>query len=274
MNISFEDPSITPLLHILEESYGIDFNEYAQASFHRRLKYVLDKYDFKNISELITQLESLATFRQLFLDELTVNTTELFRDPTFWKELKKEIHARFSHTEKLRIWSAGTATGEEAISLSILIHELGLEKKVTIIATDINSSVITNNRNRIYENTKKELYQQNYQEFNSLSTIENHIEPSERGFIFHPKFYSIIEFRNHNLTHPTTIDETFDLIVCRNVMIYFGLELQKRVLIAFHYLLNRNGLLAIGSKENILWPTTKPYFSIVNEYERIYKKTF
>jgi len=274
MNVSFEDPSITPLLHILEESYGIDFNEYAQASFHRRLKYVLDKYDFKNIDELIHELESLVTFRQLFLDELTVNTTELFRDPTFWKELKKEIQHRFHHYDKIKIWSAGTATGEEAISLSILIHELGLEKKTTIIASDINFSVISNNHHRTYEIVKKELYQQNYQEYNPNSDFLNHIEFVERGFKFHPKYYSIISFRNHNLTHPTTIEETFDLIVCRNVMIYFGIELQKRVLIAFHYLLNRNGLVAIGSKENILWPTTKPYFSIVNEYERIYKKTF
>ena len=155
--------SMKHLVRVIQETYDVDFSNYARASFNRRIVRVLEKYRIPNADELANRIKADRDFFNEFLREVTVNTTEMFRDPPFWRKLRDEVLTSFSPGKTLRIWHAGCSSGEEVFSLAILLQEAGLLDNARIYATDINDNIIEQARSGRYWSRKMEVNQRNWE---------------------------------------------------------------------------------------------------------------
>jgi len=250
--------------------YGHDFRQYSGASLDRRLDSLLDRFSTESLLPVLHQvLESPAKFRDI-LPQLTVNTTEFFRDPFFFKALREKIFPVLKTYPSLRIWSAGCSSGEELVSLAILLEEEGLLSRSTIFATDINPEVLKKAREGIYDSKAIQSFNKNYATASGLTTPSDYYS-AEYGLVkFKPELLQNVVFSEHNLATDSVFMEAH-LILCRNVMIYFSKELQERVLKLFLDSLVTRGFLAIGSKESLRFSRVAPFLSEVDAKQHIFQ---
>lgn len=260
------------LTQVIKDKYDYDFKDYAMSSFKRRIKRVLDLYKFKNVDKLISVLENNADFFDEFVSEITVNVTEMFRDPTFWKILKEQIipNILLNHN-KITIWHAGCSSGEEVVTMCIVLDEMGVLDKAKIIATDIDTAIINKAKNATYPIKNMDVNSKNYARYQGTRSLEYYYKEINGEAVIHKSSLENVSYRKHDLVQGVVFSK-FDLILCRNVMIYFNQTLQNHVLNKLHESLFKYGYLAIGSKESLIWCEIANKFIVVNNEEKIYKK--
>ncbi len=261
------------LIIVLKTKFNYSFENYALESFKRRVNRILFINKLDSITKLIEKLLLEKDFAEVVVKEITVNTTEMFRDPSFWRKLKTDIIPLIAKNEKIRIWHAACSSGEEVYSMAIVLKELDLLDRCSIIATDINDLVLEKAKQGIYSKKNMENNDSNYQRFtestNSLSKYYSNHSPD---FIkMNPELIKNITFKKHDLTTNVGISK-YDLILCRNVMIYFNYNLQNSILKLFAESLFVKSYLAIGSKETIAWCDAAKLYVTFNAEEKIYQK--
>jgi chemotaxis protein methyltransferase CheR len=270
-----QDIDIADLKRISElifQKYNYDFRNYAMSSFKRRVLRIMELKKL-NVEGLIKKLNDTPIFINEFLDELTVNVTEMFRDPSFWRIMREEIiPAILLNHKQFKIWHAGCSSGEEVLTMCIMLKEMGILQDVTLIATDLDVNILEKARSGTYPIKNMELNEKNYIRFQGTADSLKDYYREDNGYaVFHKELLANVSFRKHDLVLGEIFNK-FDLILCRNVMIYFNQTLQNEVLKKFHESLFKYGYLAIGSKESLIWCDYANRFIVVNNEEKIYKK--
>jgi chemotaxis protein methyltransferase CheR len=224
------------------------------------------------VEALIKKLTDQPQFIEEFLDELTVNVTEMFRDPSFWRILRDEIiPGILLNHQSFKIWHAGCSSGEEVFSMAILLKEMGIHDSVSIIATDLDVNILEKAKLCTYPVKNMELNEKNYIRFEGKTSLKDYYKEENGKAVFDKELIKNVSFRKHDLVTGELFNK-FDLILCRNVMIYFNQVLQNDVLKKFHESLFKYGYLAIGSKESLIWCDIANRFIVVNNEEKVYKK--
>ena len=259
------------LLQIIRERYGYDFSAYAEASIKRRINRFADINKFENYFDLRHHLVNEQNLFASFILEITVNVTEMFRDPAFFKSLVAKIFPLLKTYAHRKIWHAGCSTGEEVYSLAILLKENDLYKDTIIYGTDINSKVVKQAREGIYTLKVMKEFSSNYQKAGGIASLSDYYTADYDSVIINKTLKKNTVFSTHNLAGDTSFNE-FQMIVCRNVLIYFNQQLQEKVLHLFYESLCMFGFLALGSKESIMHSKLKDKFEIVDKQEKIYRK--
>jgi chemotaxis protein methyltransferase CheR len=259
------------ITELIQKKHGYDFRNYAMSSFKRRMLRILELKSM-SVEALIKKLTEQPTFIDEFLDELTVNVTEMFRDPSFWRILRDEIipGIQLNHKE-FKIWHAGCSSGEEVFSMAILLKEMGILDQVTTIATDLDVNILEKAKSGSYPIKNMELNEKNYIRYEGKKSLKDYYKEENGRAVFDKDLVKNVSFRKHDLVTGEIFNK-FDLILCRNVMIYFNQSLQNDVLKKFHESLFKYGYLAIGSKESLIWCDIASKFIVVNNEEKVYKK--
>lgn len=265
-----EESDIDLLLNDLLELYGYDFTHYARASVKRRINrlWLLDK--FPSFAELRYRVRSDPDYLKRFVEELTVNVTEMFRDPTFYKVLLTQVLPTLTAKPFIRIWHAGCSTGEEVFSMAILLKEAGLLPKSLLYATDLNPQVLEAARQGIFALGPMKQYSENYILSGGKLDFSTYYTAQYGRVKFNAELIARMVFSTHNLVSDRSFNE-FDLILCRNVLIYFDKVLQERVLTLFDESLGPLGYLALGAKETLKFSTIRAKYKPL-EGEKIWRK--
>jgi len=269
-SIVITSTQITELIDLVRRVHGFDFAGYTKASLKRRVVRImqLKKMEFYDLKHTLVNDQH---FFQYFLEEITVNVTEMFRDPSFYKALNLQVMPYLSTYQHAKIWCAGCSTGEEVYSLAILLREAGLSKKSFIYGTDINTEVLREARKGIYSLRSIKSYAENYQFTGLKGSISDNFTILYDAASVHNELKQNTLFSVHNLVSDDVFNE-FQLISCRNVFIYFETELQERILELFYKSLCPLGYLCLGSKETIRSDAFKRKFKVINHKENIYQK--
>lgn len=256
------DELIEILLSDVLEVYGYDFTGYSRASLKRRILRLYEMDKFVSFAEYRYKIRTEPGYFKRFLEEITINVTEMFRDPAFYKTLRNEILPRLGTYPFIRIWVAGCSTGEEAYSVAIFLKELNLLHKSLIYATDINSEVVANASQAMIPLNKIKLYTENYIAAGGSEHFIDYYTANYSLGKLKDELKSKIIFSTHNLVTDNSFNE-FQLILCRNVLIYFDRPLQNKVFELFNNSLEKFGYLALGTKE------TMDFSSVAKNFERL-----
>jgi two-component system CheB/CheR fusion protein len=262
-------PDFEALLLHLKHTHQCDLSGYKPSSLQRRFTHRMNKLEIEGYQHYLEYLRSHPEEHQNLLDDIFINYTQFFRDADFWNylatQLIPEIIAHRQPDDRIRVWSAGCAQGQEVVSVLILLAEaIGMAaclKQVKCFATDIDKAILKQASRSIY--TQQEL------ENIPSNLLEKYFQLTEKGYVFHPELRRRIVFGYHNLVEHPPISK-IDLLICRNVLIYFNSDTQKAVLNRFHFALKQTGFLALGKAEAIVH--RKSTFQTVNWRQRIYSK--
>lgn len=271
MELEITNKDLINVAREVKLKYGFDVSDYAHSSLKRRLVRICEIYEFITIEDMIYELKSKQSFFDEWLKHVTVNTTELFRDPSVWKALREVMTNEFKNKESIKIWHAACSSGEEVFSMLIMLEELGLLSKAELFATDINEDVIEKAKQGTYPIRLLEMYNNNYIDGGGEKNFEDYITQEKRSFSINTDFLDKVSFQKFDLIQDQMV-EKFDLILVRNVLIYFNQDLQDRLVQQFYDRLDSNGLLIVGSKETIAWCPISSHFETLNAEERIYRK--
>ena len=266
-----EQLEIELLLEGIYRRYGFDFREYAPASLKRRLWRRIRLEGVETVSglqELV--LHDPQVMEKLLLD-LSVNVTAMFRDPTFYVALREQVVPLLRTYPFTRIWVAGCSTGEEVFSLAILLAEEGLYDRTRIYATDINEVVLERAKLGVFPLDKMQEYTQNYIHAGGDRSFSEYYVAKYEGALFSRALLDNVVFAQHNLVSDRAFNE-FNMILCRNVMIYFDRALQNRVHDLFYDSLAMFGVLGLGHKESLRFTPRDDCFEELDGRERLYRK--
>ncbi|WP_231570023.1 CheR family methyltransferase [Sporocytophaga myxococcoides] len=266
-----EDDQIEDLFVSVKRRYGYDFTGYSEASIKRRLQKFIETSEIQSAGALRNHLLQDETFFRFFLDEITVNVTEMFRDPLFFASLKKNVFPLLNTYPFIKIWDAGCASGEELYSLAIFLDEDGLYGKSRIYATDISQRVLDKAMDGIYPIDLMKEYTGNYIHAGGKRSFSEYYTAMYGNAIFHSSLKKNVMFSAHNLAVDESFNE-FNLIVCRNVLIYFKRQLQERVIELFLKSLPVFGFLALGNKETLSFSSFKNHFEEIDRLQKIYRR--
>jgi len=259
------------LLQAIYLKYGYDFRHYAKASIKRRIQQRLEKDNLPNISAMQHKLlHDLAFFETLLLD-LSINVTEMFRDPNFYKAIREKVVPILRTYPYLKIWHAGCSTGEEVYSMAILLKEEGLYDRTQFYATDMNEIVLKQAKDGIFPINKLKQYTTNYQKAGGQESFSNYYTAHYDYVVIDKSLKKNILFSDHNLATDGVFGE-MHLVMCRNVLIYFDRDLQDHVFGLFFNSLCDGGLLCLGAKETVRLSEYANVFDDVVKNERIYLK--
>lgn len=253
--------------------YGYDFRGYSKTSVYRRVCRFMELKGVHSIEGLKQLIFRGSAQFEGFIRELTVNVTEMFRDPSFFLSLRKNVLPMLSTYPHIRIWDAGCSTGEEIYSLAILLEEAGLLAKTRIYATDINQKVLKIAKEGIYPAANIASYTSNYYAAGGTREFSEYYLSNYGNIKFRSSLIKNAVFYPHNLATDFVFNE-FHLILCRNVMIYFSKELQERVIGLFMESLPGLGYLGLGKKETLALSAFNKNFDLVDKENRIYRKIF
>jgi chemotaxis protein methyltransferase CheR len=267
-----EQLEIELLLEAVYRRYGFDFREYAQASLKRRLWRRAYAEGASSISELQARLLHDPPSMERLLLDLSINVTSMFRDPTFYLAFREKVVPQLHTYPFTRIWCAGCSTGEEVYSLAIVLEEEGLYERTRIYATDINESVLATAKAGIFPLEKMKQYTQNYIRGGGKHDFSRYYLAAYEAAQFSKTLTENVVFAQHNLAMDRAFNQ-FNVIVCRNVMIYFDKPLQDRVHGLFYESLERLGVLALGHKESLAFTPFAQRYEELDAAERIYRKT-
>jgi chemotaxis protein methyltransferase CheR len=266
-----ERVEIDLLLEGIYRRYGFDFREYAPASLKRRLWRRVHAERLDSISGLQEKvLHDAACMERLLLD-LSINVTAMFRDPTFHVAFRERVAPLLRTYPFTRIWVAGCSTGEEVYSLAILLAEEELYERSRIYATDINEAVLERAQAGVFPLDKMRAYTENYIKAGGRRAFSEYYVAAYEGAQFSRSLVENVVFAQHNLVSDRSFNE-FNVILCRNVMIYFDRSLQARVHSLFYESLAPFGVLALGHKESIAWSPHADAYHELDSDERLYRR--
>lgn len=258
------------LMEAIYLRYSYDFRDYAGASQKRRVLQALQQLDCPTIPALQAKvLHDPAVFMQL-LEYLTIPVSEMFRDPPFFLALRRQVIPRLLTYPSLKIWIAGCSTGEEAYSLAVLLREEGLLERTLIYATDINAKSLDKARQGIFSLGSIQGHTANYQQAGGKQAFSEYYTAAYDSAIFDKSLSENITFADHSLATDSVFSET-QLVLCRNVLIYFNKKLQNRALGLFHASLSHRGFLGLGSKESLEFSAYAKRFEPLDKAARIFR---
>ena len=268
---NLERVEIELLLEGIYRHYGFDFRSYAYSSVRRRLWKRLEAESLTTISQLQARvLHDPDAMERLLLD-LSVNVTSMFRDPGFYLAFRERVVPMLRTYPFIRVWHAGCSSGEEVYSLAILLEEEGLLDRARVYATDINDLVLQHARNGIFPLNRMQEYTENYIKAGGKRSFSEYYTAKYDGALFSPSLTRNVVFAQHNLVTDRSFSE-FNVIFCRNVLIYFDRELQQRVHGLFYDSLAMFGILGLGSKESLKFSKYEPCYEKLHPREKLYRK--
>lgn len=260
------------LLEGVYRVYGYDFREYFYPSIKRRIWALVYKLQLRTISELQSMIFHHKECVQELVQQLSIPVTEMFRDPGMYRTFRKQVIPMLRRLPSIRVWHAGCASGEEAYSMAILLKEEGLYEKSLIYATDINIVSLQQGKEGRIPLEKMKQYSKNYYEAGGRQSFSEYYTAEYNGTVqLHESLRKNIIFADHNLVTDRSFNE-FDVIFCRNVMIYFNESLRERVHQLFLGSLTVNGILVLGGKESIHYINNSFRYKELDRHERIYQK--
>jgi chemotaxis protein methyltransferase CheR len=265
------DEELEEVLVVIRNSYGYDFFNYSRASLIRRVLRFMDIARVENIYDLKYHLVNDKDFFAYFLQTITVNVTEMFRDPPFYKALAEKVLPKLATYPIIKIWHAGCATGEEVFSMCILLHEAGLLQRSVIYATDVNPANIEKARNGIIPLQFMKEYTANYIKAGGKKDFSQYYTARYENALIRKDLRRNIVFSQHNLVTDQVFNE-FQLVCCRNVLIYFNKALQNKVFHLFYNSLAPMGYLALGMKESLLFTDIRDKFETVQAATKIFRR--
>lgn len=251
--------------------YGYDFRNYSKAHLRRRVLNFLGRNKLETVTDLQNKVLRDSGFFREFLDELSINVTEMFRDPEFYLSFRENIVPKLKTYTFFKIWHAGCATGEEVYSLAILLHEEGLLGRCQIYATDFNRKVLKIAKEGVYQKSDMQNYESNYQKSGGKKKMADYYKSMYGSVMLDKMFSNRIVFSDHNLVTDSVFAEV-NLIMCRNVLIYFEKQLQDKVLNLFHESLAPSGILCLGTKESLKFTSAEDKFDIIDPKFKLFKK--
>ncbi|HVJ49021.1 protein-glutamate O-methyltransferase CheR [Desulfitobacterium sp.] len=266
-----ETLEIELLLEGIYRYYGFDFRNYFSPYLHRRVKHRLQAENLPSVSRLQEQvLHDPGIMGRLFGD-FTVNVTEMFRDPDFFLSLRRNVLPALKELTHVRIWQAGCSTGEESYSLAILLREEGLSSKTQIYATDLNEVSLEEAKKGSFPIASMQKYTRNYLLAGGKKAFSEYYTVDGDRVNFNSALSNNTIFAQHDLVTDRSFNE-FDLILCRNVMIYFNKQLQKQVQNLLHESLKTSGFLCLGSKEGLTVSSQVQCYEPMDSNARIFRK--
>ncbi|RZK59343.1 MAG: protein-glutamate O-methyltransferase CheR [Pedobacter sp.] len=261
---------LNELILIIRKIHDFDFSVYSQASFKRQVTklMILEKL---SLFDLRTLLTNDANYFEHFLIQVTVNVTEMFRDPSFFKSVKENIIPYLSSYQHIKVWNAGCSTGEELYSFAMLFADENLYQRSFFYGTDVNSKVLGIAKNGIYTLKQMKQYSENYLATGTVNSLAQYYTAKYDAAAIKQALKKNTLFSVHNLISDGVFNE-FQVISCRNVLIYFSKDLQNRVIELFHNSLANFGFLCLGSKESIRDSSLLARFKIIDKKNNIYQK--
>jgi len=270
-DIATENIEVELLLEAIYRKYGYDFRGYSKASIKRRLKHRLSLSELETLTDMQREILYNSDFFNILLQDMSINVTEMFRDPSFYKCLREVVLPSLATHDLIKIWHAGCSTGEEVYSMAILLKELGIYEKSRIYATDFDINVLSKAKEGIYPADLLKKYIINYRESGGVESFTDYYSAKYELVMMDRSLKTNILFSDHNLVSDGSFGD-MDLIICRNVLIYFGRELQDRVFKLFIDSLHTGAFLCLGTKETIRVSSYSDLFENVVTNEKIYKK--
>ncbi len=251
--------------------YGYDFRAYARPSLTRRVALSMSKEQVGTVSALQDRILHDTGCMARLVEILSVNTTAMFRNPEFFLLFRKKVIPKLRTYPFVRIWLAGCSTGEEIYSMAILLKEEGLYDRTQIYATDMCATVVQKAKQGIYPVSAMREYTRNYQDAGGTQDFSSYYTAKYGNAVFRSDLKKKVVFSLHNLVTDTSFNE-FNVILCRNVMIYFSRQLQTRVFRLFHDSLVRLGYLGLGSKESMLHHEHQNCYKELKQGAKLYRR--
>jgi chemotaxis protein methyltransferase CheR len=269
--VEISDAEIRRLLETIYQRYHYDFRQYAAASLKRRLLQAMTHFNCASLGRLQDMvLRDANTFPRL-LEYLTVQVSDLFRDPEFFLVLRQQVLPLLATYPSLKLWIAGCSTGEEAYSFAILLAEEGLLARTRIYATDINDESLRKAQSGIYALDRIKQFTLNHRAAGGHGSLSDYYYASHDSAVMSPTLKQHITFADHSLATDSIFSEV-QLVSCRNVLIYFDRELQDRALGLFNDALCRRGFLCLGTKESVRFSAYAHRFQELSPEQKIYRR--
>ncbi len=270
-NDTLEQLETRLLLQGIYEHYGYDFREYAPGTLKRRIGDRIQKERLTSVSGLLEKVLHDADCLDRFVEDLTITVSNMFRDPGLFAALRTEVVPLLRTYPFVRIWHAGCGKGEEVYSLAIVLHEEGLLDRCRIYATDLSETALGQAQRGIFPLENMQEYTRNYLATGGQEAFSEYYTARYGNAVFRPWLKENVVFSRHNLATDGPFNE-FNLILCRNVMIYFNRTLQARVHNLFYDSLIMFGFLVLGRQESIRFSPHDSDYEAVNVREKIYRK--
>jgi chemotaxis protein methyltransferase CheR len=266
-----DDIELRLLLEALYQRYHYDFRGYARSSLRRRLRVAMDKFGCKSLSQLQHRLLHESALLPELMDILTVQVSEMFRDPLYFLALRQQVMPLLRTYPSLKIWVAGCSTGEEVYSLAILLKEEGLLERSLIYATDINAAALEKAQAGVYEIDRISGFTENHRKSGGHGSLSAYYTAAYGKAAFDRSLKKHVTFADHSLSTDSAFSEV-QLISCRNVLIYFDRALQDRAVGLFRDSLCYKGFLGIGASESLRFSLHADSFAELDHEDRIYQK--
>lgn len=264
-----EKLEIQLLLQAVYQAYGYDFRNYAYDSIRRRILHAMQVLGEQRVSGLIPRILHDPQQLRMFLELLVVNVSEMFRDPSMFKDFREKVIPFLRTYPTIRIWHAGCSKGEEVLSMAILLEEEGLYDRSHIYATDIDEGALSVAQAGTYPLSLMERYAQNYRYAGGTRSLSDYYTVEHNDAKFHPSLQRNVIYACHNLATDQSFNE-FNVIMCRNVLIYFDRELQNRAHRLFYESLAMFGVLSLGSPETI--SNYADCYEAINAKEKLFRR--
>jgi chemotaxis protein methyltransferase CheR len=266
-----EDIEIDLLLEGLFRAHGFDFRDYSRASIKRRTLDLMRAENLETVSAFQERVLHDPACLDRFLLGLSVHATSMFRDPSFYLTFRRQAVPLLRTYPTVQVWIAGCSTGEEVYSLAILLREERLDTRCRIYATDISQSVVRRARDGIFPLAAMREYTSNYHQAGGTHEFSDYYTAQYDSVIFSSALRSNVVFSEHNLATDGSFNE-FQVIMCRNVMIYFNKDLQARVHNLLYDSLSMFGVFGMGNKESLKFTPRAAFYEHLNERDKLYRK--
>ncbi|MEQ9319969.1 MAG: CheR family methyltransferase [Polyangiaceae bacterium] len=267
-----EDLEVDLLLEGLFRRYGLDFRGYARPSLVRRIRSCMAHEGAETISMLADKLLHDPSCAARTVGRLTVHTTSMFRDAEFFHAFRTKVVPLLRTYPFVRIWHAGCSTGEEVLSLAIVLAEEGLSRRCRTYATDLSVTHLERARLGICSLEHMRDTTARYRKSGGREELSRYFVADERSAAFSRRLLDNVVFSQHDLVTGGSFND-FHVILCRNVMIYFGSNLRDRVLGLFRESLVRFGILGLGKRENLALTPFSSRFAEMMTSTRLYRAT-
>lgn len=266
-----EDIELWLFLEAMYSQYHYDFRGYSKASLKRRLLLACERMGFPSLSALQGQLLHNDSMLPQLLSYLTVQVSDMFRDPGYFRAIREQVVPHLKTYPSLKVWVAGCSSGEELYSLAILFREEGLEEKTMFYATDINGAALAKAEAGVYDLQRIALFTKNHRLSGATASLSEYYNAAYGAACFDKTLRRRTVFSDHSLASDSVFAE-LHLVSCRNVLIYFDRPLQDRAVGLFKDALVRKGFLGIGARESLRFNAHIKAFSEFLPAERIYQK--
>jgi chemotaxis protein methyltransferase CheR len=269
-NVQVEELEVKLLLQVLKDQYDIDYSTYRQSYIRRRIERRVSLEGLETITSLTDKVLHDSETARLLLKDISINVTDMFRCPLFFERIRNEVIPLLKTYPSIRIWHAGCSTGEEVLSMAIVLKEEGLLKRTSILATDSNEDVLEIAQKAIYPAERLRSWTENYNQARGQESFSTYYDVKYNQAKFDEGLLDRVTFKKHHLL-VDSYPKNMHLIICRNVLIYFNEDHQKKVIHNFSQSLISQGYLGLGYKETIK-RENEHAFQAINKHYKIFQK--